>query len=193
MTMRFNPKTPGVSGEKLGGTMFRILRTIFAAGFFCFLIVATGIAQDVPNSFDPPGMKRYEGSEIIGYRRPKFDEYLVPLGPPTSQDPPAYKKIFFRAFSLPALSNRGFKHSEPANLGCFRRRPEGRIVLGEESSALRERVKNLAGDGKKKIVLNMTNVTYIDSAGLGGSRGCSRQRQERRRNPPLVRFRNQVS
>jgi anti-sigma B factor antagonist len=44
---------------------------------------------------------------------------------------------------------------------------KGRIVLGEESSALRERVKNLVSDGKKKIVLNMTNVTYIDSAGLG--------------------------
>lgn len=43
----------------------------------------------------------------------------------------------------------------------------GRIVLGEGSSALRERVKNIVEDGKKKIVLNMTNVTYIDSAGLG--------------------------
>lgn len=44
---------------------------------------------------------------------------------------------------------------------------KGRIVLGEGSSALRERVKNLVTDGKKKIVLNMANVTYIDSAGLG--------------------------
>ena len=44
---------------------------------------------------------------------------------------------------------------------------KGRIVLGEESSAVRERVKNLVTDGKKKIVLNMANVTYIDSAGLG--------------------------
>lgn len=87
-----NTKTPGVRGEKLGGMMFRIVRAIFAAGLFCFLIVATSTAQDVPKSFDPPGMKRYEGSEIIGYRGPKFDEYLVPLGPPTSQDPPAYKK-----------------------------------------------------------------------------------------------------
>ena len=43
----------------------------------------------------------------------------------------------------------------------------GRIVLGEESSALRERVKSLLAAGKKKIVLNMSNVTYIDSAGLG--------------------------
>jgi anti-sigma B factor antagonist len=43
----------------------------------------------------------------------------------------------------------------------------GRIVLGEESSSLRERVKNLLLEGRKKIVLNMTEVTYIDSAGLG--------------------------
>ncbi len=44
---------------------------------------------------------------------------------------------------------------------------EGRIVLGEESNALRESVKNLLADNKKKVVLNMNNVTYIDSAGLG--------------------------
>jgi anti-sigma B factor antagonist len=44
---------------------------------------------------------------------------------------------------------------------------EGRIVLGEESNALREGVKALLAKGQKRIVLNMTNVTYIDSAGLG--------------------------
>jgi anti-sigma B factor antagonist len=44
---------------------------------------------------------------------------------------------------------------------------EGRIVLGEESNAFRERVKSLLAAGKKKIVLNLANVTYIDSAGLG--------------------------
>jgi anti-sigma B factor antagonist len=43
----------------------------------------------------------------------------------------------------------------------------GRIVLGEESTALRETVKGLLGAGQKQIVLNMSNVTYIDSAGLG--------------------------
>jgi anti-sigma B factor antagonist len=43
----------------------------------------------------------------------------------------------------------------------------GRIVLGEESTALREKVKNLLGAGKKRIVLDMSKVTYIDSAGLG--------------------------
>ncbi len=44
---------------------------------------------------------------------------------------------------------------------------EGRIVLGEESNALREQVKSLLAGNKKRIVLNMNNVTYIDSAGLG--------------------------
>ena len=43
----------------------------------------------------------------------------------------------------------------------------GRIILGEESSALREAVKGLMTEGKKKVVLNMSEVTYIDSAGLG--------------------------
>jgi anti-sigma B factor antagonist len=44
---------------------------------------------------------------------------------------------------------------------------DGRIVLGEESNSLRERVKALIAEGKKKIVLNMAEVKYIDSAGLG--------------------------
>jgi anti-sigma B factor antagonist len=44
---------------------------------------------------------------------------------------------------------------------------EGRIVLGEESNSFREKVKSLLGAGKKKIVLNLQNVSYIDSAGLG--------------------------
>ena len=44
---------------------------------------------------------------------------------------------------------------------------EGRIVLGEESNSFREKVKGLLASGKKKIVLNLAQVSYIDSAGLG--------------------------
>jgi anti-sigma B factor antagonist len=44
---------------------------------------------------------------------------------------------------------------------------DGRIVLGEETTALREKVKNLVSQGKKKLVLDMKNVTTIDSSGLG--------------------------
>jgi len=44
---------------------------------------------------------------------------------------------------------------------------DGRIVLGEETIGLRDKVKSLLGDGKKKIVLDLKNVTMIDSSGLG--------------------------
>ena len=44
---------------------------------------------------------------------------------------------------------------------------DGRIVLGEESNSFREKIKSLLAAGKKKIVLNLANVVYIDSAGLG--------------------------
>ena len=43
----------------------------------------------------------------------------------------------------------------------------GRIVLGEESAALRGLVHDLLSREQKKILLNMGNVDYIDSSGLG--------------------------
>jgi anti-sigma B factor antagonist len=43
----------------------------------------------------------------------------------------------------------------------------GRIVLGEGTAELRDLVRNLAGAGKKKILLNLSGVNYIDSSGLG--------------------------
>ena len=43
----------------------------------------------------------------------------------------------------------------------------GRIVFGEGSSIVRETVKSLIGEGKKKIVLDMKNIDYVDSSGLG--------------------------
>jgi anti-sigma B factor antagonist len=44
---------------------------------------------------------------------------------------------------------------------------DGRIVLGAEGNALREKVKGLLAEGKKKIVLNVDKISFIDSAGLG--------------------------
>ena len=43
----------------------------------------------------------------------------------------------------------------------------GKIVLGEESASLRERIKQLLADNKKKVLLNLENVGFIDSAGVG--------------------------
>jgi anti-sigma B factor antagonist len=44
---------------------------------------------------------------------------------------------------------------------------DGRIVLGDESNALRVKLKSMIAEGKKQIVLNMDHVKYIDSSGLG--------------------------
>jgi len=43
----------------------------------------------------------------------------------------------------------------------------GRIVLGEESAALRNLVGDLLAKGHKKILFNLGDVNYIDSSGLG--------------------------
>ena len=43
----------------------------------------------------------------------------------------------------------------------------GRIVLGEESAALRDLVLDLLSNGHKKILFNLGDVNYIDSSGLG--------------------------
>jgi anti-sigma B factor antagonist len=43
----------------------------------------------------------------------------------------------------------------------------GRIELGEGSAAVRDVVRDLLGKGRKKILLNLADVDYIDSAGLG--------------------------
>lgn len=43
----------------------------------------------------------------------------------------------------------------------------GRITLGEGSSVLRDTVRDLLNRGQKKILLNLGDVTYIDSSGIG--------------------------
>jgi anti-sigma B factor antagonist len=43
----------------------------------------------------------------------------------------------------------------------------GKITLGEGGVALRDEVRKLLAEGKKKIVLNLAEVNYIDSSGLG--------------------------
>jgi len=42
----------------------------------------------------------------------------------------------------------------------------GRIVLGPETEALRERVRRLLEAGHTRIVLNLEEVNYMDSSGL---------------------------
>jgi anti-sigma B factor antagonist len=43
----------------------------------------------------------------------------------------------------------------------------GRITLGEGSVVLRDTIRDLVAKGQKKILLNLGDVTYIDSSGIG--------------------------
>jgi len=43
----------------------------------------------------------------------------------------------------------------------------GRITLGEGSVILRDTIRELIGRGQKKILLNLGDVSYIDSSGIG--------------------------
>jgi anti-sigma B factor antagonist len=44
---------------------------------------------------------------------------------------------------------------------------KGRITLGDGDELLKDKVNQLVNAGKKKIVLNLAEVPYVDSAGLG--------------------------
>jgi anti-sigma B factor antagonist len=43
----------------------------------------------------------------------------------------------------------------------------GRITLGEGASVFRDTIRDLAAKGDKKILVNLTDVSYIDSSGIG--------------------------
>src|SRR6202158_3962194 len=43
----------------------------------------------------------------------------------------------------------------------------GRITLGEGSALLRKTIRELLEDSRTKIVLNLADVNYIDSSGIG--------------------------
>ena len=44
---------------------------------------------------------------------------------------------------------------------------KGRVTMGEGDELLKDKVNSLVNQGHKKIVLNLADVPYIDSAGLG--------------------------
>lgn len=43
----------------------------------------------------------------------------------------------------------------------------GRITLGEGSSTFRDLIRDMAAAGNKKLLLNLSEVSYIDSSGIG--------------------------
>jgi anti-sigma B factor antagonist len=43
----------------------------------------------------------------------------------------------------------------------------GKVTIGEGSVALRTTIRRLLGEGKNKILLNLSGVGYVDSSGIG--------------------------
>lgn len=43
----------------------------------------------------------------------------------------------------------------------------GKVTIGEGSVILRSKVRSLLDEGKNKILLNLGNVSYVDSSGIG--------------------------
>ena len=71
----------------------------------------------------------------------------------------------------------------------------GRIVMGEETASLRETVAKFLQEGKKNILLNLAEVSFIDSTGVGqlvacyltaGNRGASLRLLNRQKSIPDV-------
>ena len=43
----------------------------------------------------------------------------------------------------------------------------GKVTIGEGSVALRNTIRKLLGEGKKNILMNLGQVGYVDSSGIG--------------------------
>src|SRR2546423_14782775 len=74
----------------------------------------------------------------------------------------------------PASSNRGLRRDASMSVKLTNRQVgdvtvidvAGRITLGEGSSTLRDALRDLVKSDHKKILLNLKDVTYIDSSGI---------------------------
>src|SRR5258706_8719734 len=73
------------------------------------------------------------------------------------------------------------QRNQPMSLAIEKREREGiaildmkgRITMGDEVTSFRQSVQNLAREGSQKLILNLQDVDYIDSTGLGAIVMCS--------------------
>jgi anti-anti-sigma factor len=55
---------------------------------------------------------------------------------------------------------------------------DGRLTLGDPISQLNDEVRPMLGAGRKKIILNLAKVSYVDSAGMGALVGILKAARE---------------
>ena len=63
---------------------------------------------------------------------------------------------------------------------------KGRLVLGQESSGLLTMIDNLLSSGAARIVINLEQVNYVDSAGLGALLELHRKTKAKGRRPQAL-------
>jgi anti-sigma B factor antagonist len=63
---------------------------------------------------------------------------------------------------------------------------KGRITLGKEATTLREKAAELAAAGQKNVILNLHDVDFIDSTGLGALVICATSARKKGGNVKLV-------
>ena len=55
----------------------------------------------------------------------------------------------------------------------------GKITIGEGDVVLRETIETLLKEGRSKIVLNLSRISYMDSAGIGELVACYKRSREK--------------
>ena len=50
--------------------------------------------------------------------------------------------------------------------------PEGKVTLGDGDQELGEAVRTALANGDRKLIINFTKVSYLDSSGVGELVGC---------------------
>lgn len=68
----------------------------------------------------------------------------------------------------------------------------GRITLGAEASALRDKVKELNDAGSHNLVLNLADIDYIDSTGLGALVMCATSMRKAQGNVKLLNLKRRT-
>jgi len=68
----------------------------------------------------------------------------------------------------------------------------GKITLGEGTMSVRETVRKLLDNGSKKILLNLAEISYIDSAGIGELVGSYASASNREAKLKLLNLTNKI-
>lgn len=69
---------------------------------------------------------------------------------------------------------------------------KGRITLGSGNVEMREKVNDILDLGKKRLILNLAELSYLDSSGVGTLVGCYTSAQNREAELKLVNLTHKI-